>query len=156
MVRFCLFEIDRHSPFGRDHKTSMQNQQQDFAPIFFYKFFKRLFLPFKMTQTGQGLRPIFTEDGDSLQQAYFLNKLYWLVLPNMVSQWDLVPSKLRIQGYVKMRKGEKQPLLWQFPEWESTYLIPCSLNISESSKVGPDADLYNNYIMNIPVRVKLK
>lgn len=74
----------------------------------------------------------------------------------MVSQWHLVSSKLRIQGYVKMCKGENQPLLCQFPEWESTYLIPRSFNVSESSKVGPDADLYNNYIMNLCVHAKLK
>lgn len=106
MMVFCLFEVNKHSPFGRDHKTAIQNQQQDFAPIcFFSKFFQRLFLPLKMTQTGQGSKLMFTEDGEP-----YSNPISWIncinLFPNTVSQEHLVPSKFRFQGYVKMHKGE--------------------------------------------------
>lgn len=64
---FCLFEVNRHSPFGRDHEIATQNQQQDLAPIWDFpaSFFPETILTLKMTQTGQGLKLIITEDGEA-------------------------------------------------------------------------------------------
>lgn len=58
-----------------------------------------------MTQTGQELRFIFTEDGEP-----YSNPIMWRncinLFPNMMSQEHLVLSKFRFQGYGKMCKGK--------------------------------------------------
>lgn len=100
VVGFCLFEVNRHSPFGRDHEIATQNQQQDLAPIWDFpaSFFPETILTLKMTQTGQGLKLIITEDGEA-----YSNPISWVSCINlvlkMVSQKHLVPCKSGFQGY---------------------------------------------------------
>lgn len=148
MVGFCLFEVKRHSPFGRGRKIAMKNQQ-DFAHIcFFYKFFQRLFFLLKMTQKGQGLRLFFTE------QTYLMNICVNL-FHNILSQEHLVPSKFRYKVRVKMRKGEP---------WKNNHCcdkLPDGKAPIQSHGVSTSLNQQGGtrhrlvYVTNLPIHIKL-
>lgn len=73
----CLFEVDRHSPLGRDHQVIVQNHSKTLHLWFFIPVFPETLITLKNDPKRTKIELIFTEDGELYNDliSYFLNKL---------------------------------------------------------------------------------